>query len=39
MSELANIVLVHGAWAYGSSWSWVVERLQATWSAGGPHGR
>src|SRR5437588_9149587 len=24
-----NIVLVHGAWADGSSWSAVVERLQA----------
>jgi pimeloyl-ACP methyl ester carboxylesterase len=29
MAELPNIVLVHGAWAYGSSWSAVVERLQA----------
>jgi pimeloyl-ACP methyl ester carboxylesterase len=29
MSELPNIVLVHGAWADGSSWSAVVERLQA----------
>jgi pimeloyl-ACP methyl ester carboxylesterase len=26
---LPNIVLVHGAWADGSSWSAVVERLQA----------
>ena len=26
---LANIVLVHGAWADGSSWSGVIERLQA----------
>jgi pimeloyl-ACP methyl ester carboxylesterase len=25
----ANIVLVHGAWADGSSWSAVIERLQA----------
>jgi pimeloyl-ACP methyl ester carboxylesterase len=25
----ANIVLVHGAWADGSSWSAVVQRLQA----------
>src|SRR6202050_445882 len=24
-----NVVLVHGAWADGSSWSSVVERLQA----------
>ena len=24
-----NIVLVHGAWADGSSWSRVIERLQA----------
>ena len=29
MSELPNIVLVHGAWTDGSSWSAVVERLQA----------
>jgi pimeloyl-ACP methyl ester carboxylesterase len=29
MSPLPNIVLVHGAWADGSSWSAVVERLQA----------
>jgi pimeloyl-ACP methyl ester carboxylesterase len=29
MSELPNIVLVHGAWADGSSWSAVVEPLQA----------
>ncbi|MEU4236765.1 alpha/beta hydrolase [Actinoplanes sp. NPDC026619] len=29
MSALANIVLVHGAWADGSSWSGVIERLQA----------
>jgi pimeloyl-ACP methyl ester carboxylesterase len=29
MSALRNIVLVHGAWADGSSWSAVVERLQA----------
>src|SRR6266545_6476327 len=29
MSVLPNIVLVHGAWADGSSWSAVVERLQA----------
>ena len=26
---LPNIVLVHGAWADGSSWSGVIERLQA----------
>jgi pimeloyl-ACP methyl ester carboxylesterase len=29
MSDLPNIVLVHGAWADGSSWSGVIERLQA----------
>jgi pimeloyl-ACP methyl ester carboxylesterase len=29
MSELPNIVLVHGAWADGSSWRAVIERLQA----------
>ena len=29
MSERPNIVLVHGAWADGSSWSAVIERLQA----------
>ncbi len=29
MSSLPNIVLVHGAWADGSSWSAVVEGLQA----------
>ena len=29
MSNLPNIVLVHGAWADGSSWSAVIERLQA----------
>ena len=29
MSELPNIVLVHGAWADGSSWSPVIEALQA----------
>ncbi|HWD50889.1 MAG TPA: alpha/beta hydrolase [Acidimicrobiales bacterium] len=28
MSVLPNIVLVHGAWADGSSWSGVVEQLQ-----------
>jgi pimeloyl-ACP methyl ester carboxylesterase len=28
MSKLPNIVLVHGAWADGSSWSAVIERLQ-----------
>jgi pimeloyl-ACP methyl ester carboxylesterase len=27
--SLPNIVLVHGAWADGSSWSAVIERLQA----------
>jgi pimeloyl-ACP methyl ester carboxylesterase len=29
MSALPNIVLVHGAWANGSSWSAVIEQLQA----------
>ena len=29
MPALPNLVLVHGAWADGSSWSAVVERLQA----------
>jgi len=29
MSELSNVALVHGTWADGSSWSAVVERLQA----------
>ena len=29
MSESPNVVLVHGAWADGSSWSAVVERVQA----------
>jgi len=29
VNTLPNIVLVHGAWADGSSWSGVIERLQA----------
>ncbi len=29
MSDLPNVVLVHGAWADGSSWSDVVQQLQA----------
>ena len=29
MNTLPNIVLVHGAWADGSCWSAVIERLQA----------
>src|SRR5204863_10209073 len=29
MAALPNIVLVHGAWADGSCWSAVIERLQA----------
>src|ERR1700704_6207089 len=29
MNALPNMVLVHGAWADGSSWSAVIERLQA----------
>ncbi len=28
MSDRANIVLVHGAWADGSCWNGVIERLQ-----------
>jgi pimeloyl-ACP methyl ester carboxylesterase len=30
MSDLPNIVLVHGAWADGSSWSAVIEGLQGS---------
>jgi pimeloyl-ACP methyl ester carboxylesterase len=30
MTAQPNIVLVHGAWADGSSWSAVIERLQAS---------
>lgn len=30
MNDLPNIVLVHGAWADGSSWSAVIEPLQAS---------
>ena len=29
MNSLPNIVLVHGAFADGSSWSGVIQRLQA----------
>ena len=29
MNARPNIVLIHGAWAEGSCWSGVVERLQA----------
>jgi len=29
MNARPNIVLVHGAWADGSCWSGVIERLQA----------
>ena len=29
MNTPPNIVLVHGAWADGSCWSGVIERLQA----------
>src|ERR1700742_2162046 len=29
VSELPNIVLVHGAWADGSCWSTVIESLQS----------
>ena len=28
-AEAHNVVLVHGAWADGSSWSEVIRRLQA----------
>ena len=30
MNTRPNIVLVHGGWADGSSWSAVIERLQAS---------
>ena len=30
MSEKPNVVLVHGAWADGSSWSDVIRLLQAS---------
>jgi len=30
MNARPNIVLVHGAWADGSSWSAVIERLRPT---------
>jgi pimeloyl-ACP methyl ester carboxylesterase len=33
MTALANVVLVHGAWADGSSWSAVIEHLQADGSS------
>jgi hypothetical protein len=36
MTALPNIVLVHGAWADGSSWSAVIEHLQADGTAS-PH--
>jgi pimeloyl-ACP methyl ester carboxylesterase len=29
MNARPNIVLIHGAWADGSAWSGVIERLQA----------
>src|SRR2546425_6843667 len=29
MSNRPNVILVHGAWAEGSSWSTVIEQLQA----------
>jgi pimeloyl-ACP methyl ester carboxylesterase len=29
MNSMSNVVLVHGSWADGSSWSAVIERLQA----------
>jgi hypothetical protein len=36
MSAQPNIVLVHGAWADGSSWSAAIERLQATGTTSPP---
>jgi hypothetical protein len=36
MATMPTIVLVHGAWADGSSWSAVVERLQADGYTGAP---
>ena len=30
MNTRANIVLIHGAWAEGSCWGGVIERLQQT---------
>ena len=30
MNTRANIVLIHGAWAEGSCWGGVIERLQAS---------
>jgi len=30
LGDRPNIVLVHGAWADGSSWSAAIERLQAS---------
>ena len=36
MTALPNIVLVHGAWADGSSWSAVIERCRPTGTAS-PH--
>jgi len=29
MKSVPNVVLVHGAWADGSCWSGVIQRLQA----------
>jgi pimeloyl-ACP methyl ester carboxylesterase len=36
MNARPNIVLVHGAWADGSSWSGVIERLQAGYHVTAP---
>jgi hypothetical protein len=38
MTALADIVLVHGAWADGSSWSAVIEQLQARGTGSPPPG-
>ena len=34
--SLPNVVLVHGAWADGSSWAAVIERLQAAATTSSP---
>jgi hypothetical protein len=34
MNARPNIVLIHGAWADGSCWSGVIERLQAGATSG-----
>ena len=37
MADQPNIVLVHGAWADGSSWSAAIENLQASVTTSLPH--